>query len=131
MVALILQSGTTESLQKKRVEQDYKIKRAPTRPQTKERDVENMIEIWHFCLFHVRNTISLAHTNLFVSVERNLQSMKKSHSSCMSWFIRSFNYTLSILFFLLLLFCHLICCKSSIYFLIFLVCLLFFSMILI
>lgn len=45
-VVLVPQSGGIKPVQKKKVEW------APVKPQTMEKDVENMMEIWHLCLFH-------------------------------------------------------------------------------
>ncbi len=50
---LILQSGAIKPLQKKKMQGDDVIKRAPVKPQMVENHVEDIMEIWHLCLFHV------------------------------------------------------------------------------
>ncbi len=52
-MAPILQSDDIKPLQKKRAPRDDVIKREPGKSQMVENNVENIMDMWHFCLFHV------------------------------------------------------------------------------
>ncbi len=49
----MLQSGAIKPLQEQRAQRDGAIKWAPVRPQMEEKNVENIMEIWHLCLLCV------------------------------------------------------------------------------
>ncbi len=53
LVAPILLSGAIKPLQMKRAQQDDVIKTVPDKPLMVENIVENVMEIWHLCLFQL------------------------------------------------------------------------------